>query len=154
MTAITEEQKIPEKKLTLKNYQLKLLVSWCDVPLHGKESRARNRFLALCEDHFIDIEKRRIDILKDVAPKDENGNPKLKDDGKTFDLDESGVEKFKERISSLNSEEFSISPNHDGRKDLKAMKEFVVDRLGDIREFNAFEGQVYDEICTAFENAL
>ena len=136
------------ESITLKNYQLKLLVSWLDLPLHGKEARARNRFLRIAAQRMDELEGERIETLSALSEKDEKGSPKM--NGNQYDLTPENLKTFQDRMGVLNDEDFVIDVLPSNRQELKSVKEILVEEVGN-RSFSVLEGRVYDEILTVFE---
>lgn len=136
------------KPLSLKNYHLKFLANWLNTELHGKEARARVKFLKAIAPRIGEIEEKRIEKLRELSEKDENNAPKIKE-GNAFDLNEENLKKFNEWMAELNKEDFTIEP--EGKDTVKVIGAYVTGELGAKKSFDLTNGAVYDEVCDAFE---
>lgn len=136
------------KTLDIKNTALSLLYVILNVPLHGAQSRARNRFSQIIKSKIEVLEDARIDLVESYAQKDEKGNPKMLENGQEYDIDPKDLEKYKAEFNTL-MEEYTII---DMVPSVKA--DFVVIRpiiLESKMELQTVDGYMYDEICKAVE---
>lgn len=132
--------------LMLKNYQINFLGSILDVPLHGKESRARGRFINLLQPRAKEIEVERVKLLKEFADKDDKGEPII--EGESYKLSKEGLEKFQKEYGELLSEDFIIDVLDSNRSDIATVKEII---LNSKKEFGIVEGASYEQLCKNFE---
>ena len=132
--------------MIIKNYQIRFLGTWLDIPLHGEEARARAGLLRLISVRLNEIETERMELLNSLAEKDEKGNPKLKEDGKEYDLTTENWVEFQNKMAIRNDEEleFDIS-----KKDLPVVKKLIIS-IGNQHLFKIQDGRIYDELCKIF----
>ena len=163
------------KKLTLKNYflignpemQVKSLQDFLFVlPLAGRESRFRNRFLNLIMDRMKEIDQERIKLAEEHAEKDENGkiiyleqilNKYSKPTGKTKETKEKNkAYAYKLKDEQAFSKSYNEYLNEDLVIDVSPETEEAILGVRDIilntdEKFSGIAAKRYDEICEVFE---
>lgn len=155
MSTNETEPKAPAAKktkatsITIKNGHVVDLVKWLNMPLHGDQSRVRNRFLKLIEPRYNEIETERLAKLKEITPKDEAGKPKMMPDKRTFDLGDQ-AEPFNEWIKERHAEEYVIDILDSNKATLRGVKD-LLKKVGENLMFNSEQGESYDELCDIFE---
>ena len=116
-----------------------------DMPLRGKQSRHRTKFINLLEGQLQEHKKDSHALLKEHCHLDEKGEPKTIDDGQYWDLKD--IEAFLKDKKELDEEIFVIEGgNHHGM--LKTVKEILDDCD---KEFSGQEAMIYDYICEKIE---
>jgi hypothetical protein len=163
------------KKLTLKNYlflgnaqfKVESLQEWLfNLKLHGKQSRARNRFLALITPRTTEIDKERLKLAEEHAAKDKDGkiiyleNIKDKDGNptdKTQETTDKGkgtayklqdVDAFNKVYNEYLNEDFIINVSPETRDTIYGVRDII---LNTEEEFSGMAATRYNEWCTAFE---
>lgn len=146
------KEKIEVKAIMLKNYHLPYLIGtkpgegWLDIPLHGKEARARNRVVSLLAARMQENEKERIVLLEKYGKKDKD-NVLVMDEKRHYQLeDQEGFAKDFDELMNTDAV-FDILPSN--KEDFKVVAQIILEGLR--REFNIEETQYYDEMCKAFE---
>ena len=133
--------------IKFKNYQLRYLVDWLDVPMHGQEARNRNKFLTnILRPHIKSLEERRLEIGRGYAETDEEGEP-IEENG-SYSISEEDQASAWEDYQDLLDEEISIQITEDNIGTLASIRDTL---YATTREFNIQEGRIYDEVCDAFE---
>jgi hypothetical protein len=114
-----------------------------DLPLRGKQSRHRTKFVKLLNDRLKEVEEQRIQLAKEHAKKDENGEP-IANDGK-FDIED--MDAFKKDLEELYDEKMVIEGG-DAQGMLKTVKDVL---FNCDKEFSGQEAMLYDYLCDIFE---
>lgn len=152
--------KAKKEALVLKNFYLPYLFNsnpqseegnWLNTPLHGRQARARNRFIKLLLEKSGEADKGRIELLKKHCKRDNKKEPVMivNEKGReAFDLSDEGWEKFNKEFAELQSEEviFDVLPSTEG--DLKEVREILYELKKPLELKESF---VYDEIMTEFD---
>jgi len=133
--------------LSIKNYLLEFTYKLLDMPLHGKELIARNKFVKILADKMRELEIGRIDLIKEYAKKDKDGKPKIKKESNEFDLSEENLTKFQVEYTNLLKSEAIIDILDSNREEIKIVGDII---LNSKREFGIQEGEQYLEICESF----
>lgn len=151
-----------EKALKLKNGWLDFLTRLLDKPRHGKDARAKNRFLQLLVSRLKEKEEERKKLLEQYADKDK-GKPVMEDidilDEKTgetkkeqrFKISPENMQKFQKEYLEYLNEDFVIDVLPSNKVDIGTIKIMLEN---DTTDLNTEEGALYDAILTAFEEAL
>ena len=129
--------------MEFKNFQMQFLYSLLDIPLHGTECRARNRFVRIISERAGEIEKERIALNEKYADKKK---PKL--DNGNYNITPAKLEKFKKEYEDLMNEKFVIDILPSNKDDIGLVKNLIFNSQ---KGLNIFEGQMYEQICQAFE---
>jgi len=148
---------IKQDILGFKNYHLMLLWKLLDIPLHGKEARARQRFLNLIVPRLQEIESERVRLNKELAIKDEKGEPIIEEKinsltgqkDKGYKHSTESLEKLNKELEDLQNEFYGIDILGSNREDIAFVKKLVLESR---RDLTIVEGQIYEEICGIFEN--
>lgn len=144
-------------KLIIKNGNLQFLSKILDKPCHGKEARAKNRFLKLIVPRLQEIEKERLELVRQYAEKDKKGEAvveEYEEEGKQekrFKILQGNLLKFQNEYNEYLFEDFVIDVLPSNKVDIGIVKEMLD---ADTTEWNTLEGAIYDTICVAFEEAL
>lgn len=121
------------------------------IPLNGKQTRARVRFVNELQDAQSRIEKERLALLNELCEKDEEGKPKLIKDEETgkenFDLSEENTKNFSDQLREAYEEDAEIT-GPELAPSIVIMRDVVLNYEGDIDPDIAFD---YDQWCAAFE---
>lgn len=134
-----KESKQPElQALNLKNYQLELLGTILDVPLHSERARARNRFYKIVQTKVGDKEKGRIELLEKYG--------KLNKEAHKYDIKD--VKKFNEEWTKLQQEACIIDVLPSVKADLPIIKDILKNSKV---EMNITDTEIYEEIMTEIE---
>lgn len=117
------------------------------LSLKGKKSRHRTRFVKLLNERLQQVGEEEKELLKQYAELDEDGEPKLAEDGKGYDvIDKKGF--IKEQQELYEEEMVLEGGDHHGM--LKTVKEVL---LESDEEFSGEEAMVYDYLCEQFEKS-
>lgn len=136
--------------IALKNTHLKYISNWLSMPLHGKESRIRNRFIQMIEPRSIEIEKERLAKLTELAKKDDKGEPKLLDDKRTYDLTPENLKAFEDAMHAIGEESLVIDILPSNKETITSIKDILI-TIGDRLSLDPISGRAYDEVCEIFE---
>ena len=147
-----------KKILTLKNEEVLALSTWLGGKfLHGAKSRYRTRFLKLLAPRLDEMEKTRIEMLEEIAEKDDKGKP-IVIDGR-YKMSEAKNKKFSEEWLKYAKEEFVIDRLPSNNKEINAIKDILLntddefsdalDQRGGFK--NGLSATMYDNLCIAFE---
>ena len=116
-----------------------------DLPLRGKQSRHRTKFIKLLQNRLKEVEEERVQLAKEYAEKDENGNPIVENN--RYKITEKYKEEFFKEFEALMSEELVIEGEN-----FKETLEVVRDILLNCDEyFSGEQAFVYDYLCEQFE---
>lgn len=141
------------KTLELSNDSLMLLYTLLNVPLHGPQLRARNRFARLVRDRLEFLDDNRVKAAEGYADKDKEGKPKFKidADGKPteeYELSPKNLKKFDEEMTAFRKEKWVIDLLPSIKPDLVLVRPIVLETKIDL---GTVDGYVYEEIASAFE---
>ncbi|WAA10339.1 DUF1617 family protein [Fervidibacillus albus] len=114
-----------------------------NLPLRGKESRQRTKFIKRLQKRLEEVENDRIELAREYAKIDEKGNPIVKHD--RYDIGD--VKSFEKELNELYNEKMVIDGG-DSEEMLKTVKEVL---LNCNKEFSGSEAIVYDYLCDQFE---
>lgn len=131
-------------KLEIKNAYLKDIIDLLfDLSLKGKESRHRSKLINLLNDRLKEVEEDRVELAKEHAEKDEEGEPVVEDKRyKIKDLDS-----FKDELNELFDEPFIIEGENN-----KLMLKTVSRALSNTdKEFSGAEAVIYNYLCEQLE---
>lgn len=135
-------------QVKIKNAQLGQAIDLLfNLSLKGKQSRHRTKFIKEMSDRLKEVEEQRKELAAEHSHKDDEGNPKMKDDGKKYDIKD--AEAFQHDIDELYDEELVIEGG-DNQGMLKTVKKVLEDC--DVA-FSGKEAVVYDYLCDQFEEA-
>lgn len=133
-------------KINIKNEHVGETINFLfDLPLKGKQSRHRTRFINLLTEKHKQIVEEELQLIKEFAGVDENGEPKRNEHG-NFDVKD--VKEFKKQQEELLSEEYVVEGG-DYHGMLKTVKEIV---LNYDEEVSGKKAVIYDYLCEAFED--
>ena len=154
------------KTLKLKNYHLipalypktLCLSDWlAGQMLHGKESRARTRFIKLITDRTQEIQDERLRLLKEHSYQDKEGEPYYLDaKGKKTLKKEEAVnfalkdeEKFQKEYSDYLSEECVIDVTPAVSETIYGVRDLLLNTRA---EFTGRQATLYNEWCEVFQD--
>jgi len=130
-----------------------ILFKLLNVPLHGQQSRSRNRILKQISLKRDEIEKDRVSIMEGYAEKevvDGKEVVKLTEDGQ-YDINTEGLIKANEGYRKLMDEDYIIDILPSNKVDLRTVKTIIEESLV---SFGTNDGADYDDICEGFEVAF
>ena len=157
--------------LKIKNRYLTSLAIWLiQQPLKGQYSRARTRFVNKCQERIKEVSTFYQELLEKMAIKEK--------DGKTFKTEEKNIggvmkkvfsfidkkteEEFIKEVDDLYDEEFILDINESNKKDLKVIRNIILDtdyEFGPKPDQTPQQQQQamriaseYNEWCEVFEN--
>lgn len=116
-----------------------------DLPLRGKQSRHRTKFVNLLREQLKEVEGGRIELVKEFAEKDERGEPIV--NGNQYKILEENKEEFNKEINELYKEKFFIEGGN-YQDMLKTMKAVLLDCD---QVFSGQQAEIYDYLCDQFE---
>jgi len=134
-------------KVAIENGKLGQAISLLfDLPLKGKQSRHRTKFVRLLADRQEEVEKGRIELAKEHAKKDEDGEP-IATDG-AYDIEDR--DGFAKDLQELYDEEMIIEGG-----DVSGMLKTVKAVLENCdKELSRQEAVIYDYLCDQFEKGV
>ena len=144
-----KEDNTKVKVLVFKNSSLEVLMNILNIPLHGSEARLRNKFISLIDKQLTVIRNERQRILHKYTKKDESGNLKTVEGGKSFDISPDDLKKFRNEMKEFLEKEHPIEVSDKNKSAVKIASKLVLETN---KTFNVEEGADYDEIAQAFEN--
>jgi|SRR5690625_4742055 len=131
-------------KLEIKNAYLKDIIDLLfDLSLKGKESRHRSKLINLLNDRLKEVEEDRVELAKEHAEKDEEGEPIVKD--KHYKIKDQ--ESFRYELNELFDEPFII----EGENNKLMLKTVLRALLNTDKEFSGTEAVIYDYLCEQLE---
>lgn len=138
--------------MKLKNREIAGFVNFLlMLDLAGKQSRMRTRLAKLLDERSRLVDEERLEILKELAEKDENGQPKQETDeaGNTiYVLSDEAKEKFNAEYAELMDEDCVIEETEERRDMLLTVKEAV---LNCDMKFKGQDALLYDRYCEIVE---
>jgi Protein of unknown function (DUF1617) len=115
-----------------------------NMPLKGKKSRHRSKLVRMLQDKLKEVGEQELDLIKEFAGEDEEGNPK-RDEKDNFTIDD--TKEFRKQQDELFEEEYVIDGG-DAQGMLKTVKEVL---LNYDDELSGQKAVIYDYLCDAFE---
>lgn len=144
-----------EKKtnsLKIKNRNLTTLLRFlASVPLAGKESRERTRFIEVCEPRIIEMDKLRNELLQKFSEKDEAGQPVLvenPDGTNRYDVSPTNLEEFQTAYNAYGEEDFTLDILDGNISKVRTVRDLI---LNTDQKFSGQTAAEYDKWCDAFE---
>lgn len=130
----------------IKNHTLNPVVDFLyDLSLKGKESRHRTKLIKTLSNRVEEVVEHQNELLKQHCHLDEEGNPKMTNDGKNYDVID--VAAFSKDREDLYGEEVVI----DG-EDSQVMLTTVRGVLDDLDiEMSGQQAVLYDYLCQQFK---
>lgn len=119
-----------------------------NLSLRAKQSRHRTKFVKKLNEHLQEVIEQEKELLKEHCHLDEKGEPKLKKDGKHWDVKD--LDAFSKDKKELYEEEFVIEGGGN-RETIKVMKQIITELYEGDREFQGQEGVAFDLLCDVFE---
>jgi hypothetical protein len=136
-------------RIKLQNRYLVPLIPFLQgMKLRGEQSRARSKFLALAMEAYADLHESELELLKEYAVPDADGNPKMAEDG-GFTLKEDTAREYLAERDKLFSEVAEIEGGT-YTAHLALMRQILADYDEDLDGENA---ALYDALCDAFDDA-
>ena len=134
-------------KIKLQNHYLVTLIPFLQgMKLKGEKSRARSKFLALATEAYASLHESELELLKEYAVLDGEGNPKANDDG-SFRLREESVKEYLAEREKLFGEVAEIEGGT-YTEHLSLMCRILADYDEELEGENA---ALYDALCDAFD---
>lgn len=135
-------------RVELKNFILNDVINmFFDMPLKGKHSRHRTRFIQLLENQNNEVAEEQKILIKEHCRLDEEGNPKTRTiDGEEI-YDVKDIEKLNFDRTELLNESLVISG--EGKEDLLLTIREILDDCQ--VEFKEAEANLYNHLCDTFK---
>lgn len=131
-------------KLTFSLGQYNRMYTLLDVPLHGEEIRARNKFIKIINPIVDDINKKREEILAEFSNKNEDGTTKFVNG--LYDIP---VEKREASLNKLREHLATTQEIECDKATVQSIRSILLNKAPDMK---IEEGTVYDAILTILEN--
>jgi len=129
------------------NLQIQYLWNWLNVPLHGPESRNRNKFVAIIDKQYKDSLEGRTDILAKFADKDPKTKKAIIENG-VYKMADDVLEKAKKEMGKFLEGEVEYKLT----KIEKGYVKSVTKTLNDSKASHDIEtGKIYDQIMEILE---
>jgi len=128
------------------NTNIQFLYNWLNVPLHGTQSRARNRFIKLIDKQYKNSIDTRKEILEKYAKKDDAGKVILKEG--LYDISDEDIEKAKEELNVFLDKSVSYKLT---KADIKDVKEIVSILNNSKVGHDIVQGEIYEQIMSELE---
>lgn len=124
-----------------------------DVPLHGRQMRSRNAIVKKLREFAEEQEEERLAMLRELATKDDKGEPKLlpADKGGGFDLTPEALKEFQDKYNASMNAPVSLYVNDETREDLRQTLEVL---RGTSVPMDIKTSDVYDAIVKEFIDGL
>lgn len=134
--------------MKLNNTNAQYLYNWLNLPLHGEQARARNKFTAIIEKQYFASLEGRTNILKEYSDKDKKTKEPIIENG-MYKMSEKVLEKAKEEITKF----LAKTTTYEFTKNEKALVKTVVKILNDEKiPLNIQNGKIYDEVMGELES--
>lgn len=133
-------------KVEIKNRSLEQVIDLLfNLSLKGKQSRQRTKFLKVLNKQIKEVDEGRVELAKEHAKKDENGEPIVKDG--SYDLNDEGMKAFRKDLNELYNESiiFEGANNEDMLKTVRT----VIEECD--KSFSGQEATVYNYLYDQFE---
>jgi len=115
------------------------------MELKGKKSRHRTKFVQMLGNHYDEVVEQEKELLKENCYLDEDGNPKMSEDGKSFEVKD--MKNLQNEIQLLQSEELVIA-SPENRTLLLTIRE-ILDECEE--EYSNEKATVYAHLCDIFK---
>lgn len=142
-----------DKILTLENGSLISLSNWLGrQAIPGMKSRERTRFLAAIRENLLEVDKFRLELVKEHADVDEKGEFVMNEDPmgrKNFELSDENRKLVEDGFDKKLSETYSLAITPEIEKSYEFVKNLVVNTP---TEFSGKEAEEFDKWCSAFES--
>ena len=133
-------------RIQLKNHYLIPLIPFLQgMKLKGEKSRARSKFLALALEAYAALHESEVDLLKEYAVLDGEGNPKAAEDG-SFSLKQASAQEYLAQRERLFNEVAEIEGGTYAEH-MKLMRQVLAEYDEALEGENA---ALYDALCDAF----
>ena len=137
-------------RIQLKNHYLVPLVPFLQgMKLKGERSRARSKFLALALGAYAALHESEVELLKEYAVLDGNGDPKAAEDG-SFSLKEDVAKEYLAEREKLFNEVAEIEGGTYAEH-LALMRQILMEYD---EELDGEYAALYDALCDAFEEGV
>lgn len=134
--------------MKLNNTNAQYLYNWLNLPLHGEQARARNKFTAIIEKQYFASLEGRTNILKEYSDKDKKTKEPIIENG-MYKMSEKVLEKAKEEITKF----LAKTTTYEFTKNEKALVKTVVKILNDAKiPLDIQNGKIYDEVMGELES--
>jgi hypothetical protein len=134
--------------MKLNNTNAQYLYNWLNLPLHGEQARARNKFTAIIEKQYFASLSGRTDILKEYSEKDKKTKEPIIENG-MFKMGDKVLEKAKEEVTKF----LAKTTTYEFTKNEKALVKTVVKILNDAKiPLDIANGKIYDEVMGELES--
>jgi Protein of unknown function (DUF1617) len=117
------------------------------LSLKGTQSRHRTKLVKELAAHTEEVSKQEYDLIKEHAVKDSEGNPKMTNDDKSFEIE--NMDAFVKDSSELHKEKFIIEGSN-FQEPLQTIRDVLINSE---EEWNGQEADIYDYLCDQLENA-
>ena len=137
-------------RIQLKNHYLVPLIPFLrGMKLKGERSRARSKFLVAAMEAYASLHESEVELLKEYAVLDGEGNPKATADG-SFSLKEGSTNEYHTEHEKLFNEVAEIEGGtYAGH--LTLMRQILMEYEEELDGENA---ALYDALCDAFEEGV
>lgn len=126
--------------MKLTNLQAFNVWRWLNSPLHGAELVARNDFLKLIKPQFDAFNDSRIDRIKELATKDDKGNPKVSPTGNGYEMTPEADKKLEDYMAESVTYDLAKLKN----ATLPVIKNLLMTKPA--KDLDAAEGLVWQEV--------
>lgn len=134
--------------MKLNNTNAQYLYNWLNLPLHGEQARARNKFTAIIEKQYFASLEGRTNILKEYSDKDKKTKEPIIENG-MYKMSEKVLEKAKEEVTKF----LAKTTTYESTKNEKALVKTVVKILNDAKiPLDIQNGKIYDEVMGELES--
>ena len=137
--------------IKLKNYEIddfgQFLLS---LPLKGKQSRLRSRFIKLLQERALQVQEEQMAIINEYVKKDEQGKPKrkMKNGQEVWDIKDGKEEEFQEQMREIAFEDCIIEITAEREEMYQVVRDAV---LNCDKVFSGEEAIKYDRFCDIIE---
>ncbi|MFA5174621.1 MAG: hypothetical protein WC438_05565 [Candidatus Pacearchaeota archaeon] len=131
----------------LKYIYINFIFKIIDIPLHGEERKERDHFMRFLLTKMDELERDRLAIVRDLAEKDEKGEPKIKPD-KNYDLTPENLSKFHEEYTKILESDFIVDILDSNKKQIKVIRN-ILDNTN--APLNFTDSKLLEEIINCFD---
>lgn len=138
--------------MKINNTQVQYLYNWLNLPLHGEQARARNKFTAIIEKQYFASLDGRTDILRKFSDKDKKTKePIMEKNLKGESLYKMSDDKLEEAKKEVNKFLDKVT-TYELTKAEKQLVKTIIKILNDAKiPLDIANGKVYDSVMSELE---
>ena len=135
--------------MKINNTNVQYLYNWLNLPLHGDQARARNKFAKIIEKQYKDSLDGRTEILKKYSDKDKKTKEPIIEKG-MYKMSDTVLKKAKEEVTKF----LEKVTTYELTKADKVYARIVVKILTDAKiPLDIANGEIYEQVMSELEKA-